>query len=65
MNILYILIRSSQQDADNGKSQRDLDRQIRDECIGLINASLDATAAGNELDVVLRCAAQQRAGLAT
>ena len=44
-DILDILIRASQQDTETGINQRDLDRQIRDESIGLINASLDATSA--------------------
>lgn len=44
-DLLGMLIRSSQRDVETGKSQRQVDHQIRDETISMINASLDATAA--------------------
>jgi cytochrome P450 len=44
-DLLGMLVRASQQDIENGESQRQVDRQVRDETISMINASLDATAA--------------------
>jgi cytochrome P450 len=44
-DMLGMLVRASQRDVENGANQRHMDRQIRDETISLINASLDATSA--------------------
>jgi cytochrome P450 len=44
-DLLSMLVRASQKDVQDGQSRRPLDRQIRDETISMINASLDATAA--------------------
>ena len=44
-DMLSMLVQASQRDVEKGKSPRQVDRQIRDETISMINASLDATAA--------------------
>jgi cytochrome P450 len=44
-DMLGMLVRMSQQDVERGKGQAEVDRQVRDETISMINASLDATAA--------------------
>ena len=44
-DMLGMLVRASQRDVEEGKNQRQVDRQIRDETISMINASLDATSA--------------------
>jgi cytochrome P450 len=44
-DMLSLLLRVSQLEVSNGKSKSQADRQVRDETIGMINASLDATAA--------------------
>ena len=44
-DMLGMLVRASQRDSEEGKNQRQVDRQIRDETISMINASMDATSA--------------------
>ena len=44
-DVLGILLRASQADVKNGKTQRPVDRQIRDDMMSMINASTDALAA--------------------
>ena len=58
--MLGILVRASQQDVENGESRRDVDRQVRDESISMINASLDATAAAMSWTL---CLVAQHAGV--
>ena len=43
--ILGMLLRASQADVENGKAQRPVDRQLRDDMMSMINAGTDALAA--------------------
>lgn len=44
-DMLALLLEASQKEAEGGDARRRVDRQVRDETISMINASLDATAA--------------------
>jgi cytochrome P450 len=44
-DLLSTLVQACQRDNAQGRSQEDIDRQIRDETISMLNASLDATTA--------------------
>jgi cytochrome P450 len=43
--MLGMLVRATQQDVEDERNQEQMDRQVRDETISMINASLDPTAA--------------------
>jgi cytochrome P450 len=58
--MLGLLVRASHQDTENGQGRREADRQVRDESIGMMNASLDATAAAMSWTL---CLVAQHAGV--
>ncbi len=61
-DMLGMLVRASQRELEDGKEPRQVDRQIRDETISMINASLDATSAAMSWTLLLVAKHPSRAG---